>query len=130
MDIGVDYLIVGLVCCLIVIVALWVVGLFTSEPFGTNTSELNLFYRPIPNIFLADNYYNYKLNKPHTTTPTATLGEIATNAFIYSRPIERQIICRSHQNRANCWEDNVNGCAWVYGFDGPGYCEVGQNVWP
>jgi hypothetical protein len=93
-------------------------------------SDTNLFFKPIENIFLSDNYYNYKLNKPNIKQNIQSLGEITFDSYLYSKPTSQKIICTSHKNRANCWEDNVNNCQWFYKIDGGSYCGVGQNIWP
>lgn len=96
-----------------------------SETFNTN-----LFFKPIPNIFLTDDYYNYEINKPDIIQDTKSLGDITFDSYLYSKPIGKKIICSSHTNRADCWEDNVNNCQWVHKIDGNSYCDVGQNIWP
>lgn len=96
------------------------------ELFDIN-SETNLFFQPISNIFLSD---NYKLNHPEITQNTQSLGNIKFNSFLYSKPTTQKIICASHKNKANCWEDNVNNCQWVHKIDGSSYCDVGPSIWP
>ena len=91
------------------------------EQFDTDT---NLFFKPIDNIFLGDNYYNYELNYPEIKQQTKSLGEITFNSYLYSKPIEQKIICTSHKNRADCWKDNVNNCQWVYKINNNSYCDV------
>lgn len=103
--------------------------------FLTNTNEhfnTNLFFQPIPNIFLGDNYYNYKLNKPdyNLQNQTEPINKITFDAFLYSKPTSQKIICLAHTNRADCWEDNVNNCQWVHKIDGGSYCDVGLPLWP
>lgn len=112
---------------IIILICLIIIYISTKgkEPFNTN-----IFYKQIPNIFLSDNYYNYELNKPQIKENTKSLGKIEFNSFLYSKPTRKKIICSSHTNRANCWEDNVNNCQWVHKIDGGSYCDVGQNIWP
>lgn len=93
-----------------------------NEYFNNDT---NLFFRPVENIFLANNPYNYEFNRPEIIQKTKPLSEISFNSFLYSQPIGQRIICASHKNRANCWEDNFNNCQWVHRIDGNSYCEVG-----
>lgn len=112
---------------IIIIICLIVIYISTN---GKETFNTNLFFKPIPNIFLTNNYYNYESNKPEIKQDTKSLGEIEFNSFLYSKPIEKKIICSSHKNRADCWEDNVNNCQWVYKIDENSYCDVGQNIWP
>lgn len=95
-----------------------------------NESGLNLYFAPIKNIFLTDDYNNYNLNKPKNKQETQSLSEITFNTYLYSKPTTQKIICSSHTNRANCWEDNTNNCQWVYKIDGNSYCDVGLNLWP
>lgn len=111
----------------IIIICLIIIYISTN---GSETFDTNLFFQPIPNIFLSDNYYNYKLNRPNIKQDTKSLGKIQFNSFLYSKPIGQKIICASHKNRADCWEDNVNNCQWVHKIDGNSYCDVGANIWP
>lgn len=100
---------------------------------GNSITDENLYFVPIKNIFLNDNYYNYELNKPNKPNikqNTQSIGEITFDSYLYSKPTSQKIICASHKNRANCWEDNVNNCQWVYKIDSGSYCDVGQNIWP
>jgi len=104
---------------------------YKYEKFVSNDNkDLNLYFVPLKNIFLNDNYYNYKLNRPIIKQNIKPLEQIDVNAFLYSKPTTQKIICSSHKNRANCWEDNVNNCLWVHKIDGNSYCEVGPNIWP
>jgi len=112
---------------IIILICLIIIYIFTNN---NETFDTNLFFQPISNIFLSDNYYSYELNKPNMKTNTKSLGEITLNSYLYSKPIGQKIICSSHKNRADCWEDNVNNCQWVHKIDGNSYCDVGQNIWP
>jgi hypothetical protein len=97
---------------------------------GNGNRDLNLYFVPLKNIFLDDNFYNYNLNRPRNKEQTQSLGEITFNSNLYSKPTTQKIICSSHINRADCWEDNVNNCQWVHKIDGGSYCDVGPNIWP
>lgn len=103
------------------------------EKFVSNDNYnvgVNQYFIPIKNIFLNDNYYNYKFNKPIIKQNQQPLEKITFDSFLYSKPTTQKIICSSHKNRANCWEDNVNNCQWIHKIDGNSYCEVGRNIWP
>lgn len=113
------------IMCIFLIIIKYVYYLI--ENFDSNK---NLFFQSIPNIFLSDNYYNYELNRPEISQPTQSLGEITFNSFLYSKPTTQKIICSSHTNIANCWEDNYNNCQWVHKIDGNSYCDVGPSIWP
>ena len=115
----------------IIIISLCFITIYIFiNKFELFNADTNLFFKPIENIFLSDNYYNYKLNKPNIKQNIQSLGEITFDSYLYSKPTSQKIICTSHKNRANCWEDNVNNCQWVYKIDGGSYCGVGQNIWP
>lgn len=105
----------------------FIIFLNINEKFDT---DKNLFFQPIQNIFLSDNYYNYKLNHPNIKKTPETLGKITFDSFLYSKPTTQKIICSSHTNYADCWEDNVNNCQWVHKIDGNSYCDVGPSIWP
>lgn len=92
--------------------------------------DLNLYFVPLKNIFLGDNFYNYKLNKRTNKQEIQSLGKITFDSYLYSKPTTQKIICSSHTNRADCWEDNVNNCQWVHKIDSESYCDVGPNIWP
>lgn len=113
----------------IIIILICLIVIYLSAN-NNETFDTNLFFQPIPNIFLSDNYYSYELNKPDIKTNTKSIGEITFNSYLYSKPTSQKIICSSHKNRADCWEDNVNNCQWVYKIDGNSYCDVGKNIWP
>jgi hypothetical protein len=100
---------------------------FTNKYEHFNINK-NLFFQPIDNIFLADNYYNYELNYPDIKHKTDSLENIKFNSYLYSKPTSQKIICASHKDRANCWSDNVNNCQWVYKIDGDSYCNVAP-IW-
>ena len=87
-------------------------------------SNLNQYFIPLKNIFLGDNYYNYQLNHPEIKENTESLGKITFDSYLYSKPTTQKIICSSHTNRADCWEDNVNNCQWIHKIDGGSYCDV------
>ena len=110
---------------IIICICLISIYVFNYENFNSNK---NLFFQPINNIFLSDNYYNYKLNRPKIKPKTQSLDSIVSNSYIYSKPISQKIICASHTNRANCWEDNVNNCQWIHKIDGGSYCNVAP-IW-
>ena len=116
--------IIFIIICLICLIVIYI-STNSKERFNTN-----LFFKPIPNIFLSNNYYNYKLNKPEINQNTKSLDDITFNSYLYSKPTSKKIFCSSHINRADCWEDNVNNCQWVHKIDGGSYCDVGQNIWP
>lgn len=97
---------------------------------STDDLNTNLYFLPLKNIFLNDNYNNYKLNRPIIKQTEKPLEQIELNAFLYSKPTTQKIICSSHKNRANCWEDNYNNCQWIHKIDGNSYCDVGTNIWP
>lgn len=110
---------------------------FTYEKFNSNSylnsdsnsdSNINSYFKPLKNIFLGDNYYNYQLNHPNQTNNTQSLNEISFDSFIYSKPITQKIICSSHTNRGDCWEDNVNNCQWIHKIDSKSYCDVAP-IW-
>lgn len=103
--------------------------ILSDENFASDEKK-NLFFKPIKNIFLTDDYYNYQINHPDVKLPKSSLGDITFNAFLYSKPTTQKIICSSHKNRADCWEDNINNCQWVHKIDGSSYCDVGPNIWP
>ena len=116
---------------IIIICLFFLVYQHNYEKFiSNNDNNVNLYFLPLKNIFLTDNYYNYKLNKPIIKPNEKPLEQIELNAFLYSKPSTQKIICSSHKNRANCWEDNVNNCQWVHKIDGNSYCEIGKNIWP
>lgn len=119
-----EYKITFIIIILICIISIYIFA-NNNETFDTN-----LFFKPIPNIFLADDYYNYELNRPDIKQDTKSLGKITFNSHLYSKPTSQKIICSSHTNRADCWEDNVNNCQWVHKIDGNSYCDVGPNIWP
>ena len=89
-------------------------------------SNDNSYFKPLKNIFLGDNYYNYLLNSPKIIVNDESLKTITIDAFLYSKPTAQKIICSSYTNRADCWEDNTNNCQWVYKIDNGSYCDVGQ----
>jgi len=107
---------------------------FTSTQSNNNNNDddnnnINSFYTPIKNIFLTNNYYNYQDNKPKKNFKIPeSLEKIKLDSFIYSKPTSQKIICSSHTNRADCWEDNVNNCQWVYKIDNGSYCDVAP-IW-
>ena len=104
---------------------------YKYEKFVSNDNkDLNLYLVPLQNIFLSDNYYNYKLNRPIIKQNEKPLEQLEFNTFLYSKPTTQKIICSSHKNRADCWEDNVNNCQWVHKIDSNSYCGVGPNIWP
>lgn len=116
---------------IIIIICLFVIiYILRYENFVSNNgyADLNLYFVPIKNIFLSDNFYN--LNRPKNKQQTQSLGEISFNSYLYSKPTTQKIICSSHTNSADCWEDNVNNCQWVHKIDGKSYCGVGVNLWP
>ena len=112
---------------IIIIICLISIYIFTN---GNETFDTNIFFKQIPNIFLADNYYNYELNKPNIKPNIGTIDDITFDTYLYSKPTTQKIICSAHANSADCWEDNVNNCQWVHMIDGGSYCKVGQNIWP
>ena len=93
-----------------------------------NDLNTNLYFKPLKNIFLGNNYYNYQNNHPKIIQKTQSLDDITFNSFLYSKPTTQKIICSSHLNRANCWEDNVNNCQWIHKIDGGSYCDVAP-IW-
>jgi len=119
--------IIIIVACLFVIIYKHKYEKFVSSDVN---GDLNLYFVPLKNIFLGDNFYNYNLNKQKNKQQTQSLGEITFNSYLYSKPTTRKIICSSHTNRADCWEDNVNNCQWVHKIDAKSYCDVGANIWP
>lgn len=104
---------------------------YKYEKFVSNIeNDINLYFVPLKNIFLGDNYYNYNLNKSEIKQNLQSLEKITSDAYLYSKPTTQKIICSTHKNKADCWEDNVNNCQWKYKIDGNSYCDVGQNIWP
>jgi hypothetical protein len=100
-----------------------------NENFLLNQDNTNSYYKPLKNIFLTDNYYNYIDNHPKNNEKSPeSLNKIKLDSFLYSKPTTQKIICSSHTNRANCWEDNVNNCQWVYKIDNGSYCDVAP-IW-
>jgi len=115
----------------IIIISICLISIYiTSKKCELFNSDTNLFFQPISNIFLSDNYYNYNFNRPDIKTNTKSLSDITFNSYLYSKPISKKIICSSYKNRGDCWEDNVNNCQWVYKIDNGSYCDVGSNIWP
>ena len=98
-----------------------------NESFDLDKNN-NLFYKQHENIFLSDNFYNYKKNYPNIDYNYESLDKISMDAYLYSKPTTQKIICSNHTNEANCWEDNVNNCQWVYKIDGNSYCDVAK-IW-
>ncbi len=95
----------------------------------SNNDNINSFFIPLKNIYLNDNYDNYILNRPKNNLKISeSLNKINSDSFLYSKPITQKIICLSHTNRADCWEDNVNNCQWVYNIDNGSYCDVAP-IW-
>lgn len=118
----------------IIIILICIISIYIFAN-GSETFDTNLFFQPIPNIFLANNYYNYELNRPNIKQDTKSLNKIQFNSFLYSKPTSQKIICSSHKNMADCWEDNENNCQWVHknpqgNFIRGSYCDVGANIWP
>ena len=101
---------------------------FLSDNLNDIETNVNSYFKPIQNIFLADNYYNYIKNRPIIQKTTQSLDTITLDSFLYSKPTTQKIICSSHSNRANCWEDNINNCQWIHKIDGSSYCDVAP-VW-
>lgn len=102
---------------------------FLSDKQNINENNDDLFYTPLNNIFLGDNYYNYVNNRPNDNLKIPeSLNKIKFDSYIYSKPTTQKIICLSHKNVANCWEDNVNNCQWVYKIDNGSYCDVAP-IW-
>lgn len=125
------------ICILVFVLVFQILNSFWNENFSSlnkkfNSKEkennTNLYLTPIKNIFLGDNYNNYQLNKPEITQQTQPLTQITFDSFLYSKPTTQKIICSSHKNSANCWEDNVNNCQWVYKIDSGSYCDVAP-IW-
>lgn len=119
-----------IIICFFIIIYKYECEKFLSNLNENNDTKTNLYFVPIKNIFLGDNYYNYKLNKPEIKQEYQSLDDITFNSYLYSKPTTQKIICLSHTNIANCWEDNVNNCQWVNKIDGGSYCDVGRNIWP
>ncbi len=101
-----------------------------NENFNSINSGTDLYMKPLKNIFLGDNFYNYNLNQPDIIDKTESLGKITFDTFLYSKPTTQKIICSSHTNSGDCWEDNVNNCQWVHKIDGGSFCDVGLNIFP
>jgi hypothetical protein len=97
---------------------------FTND----NSNNINPYFKPLKNIFLANNYYNYQ-NKPlPKIDKSQSIKNITTDAYLYSKPTTQKIICSSHTNVADCWEDSVNNCQWVNKIDSESYCNVAP-IW-
>lgn len=120
----------NLIFITIICVIYILIFIFVDLKYELFNVEPNLFFKPIKNIFLSDDYYNYKLNKPEINKNVETIGKITFDTYLYSKPTSQKIICSSHKNRGDCWEDNVNNCQWIHRIDGGSYCDVGQNIWP
>ena len=61
------------------------------EQFDTDTdtdTDTKLFFKPIDNIFLGDNYNNYELNYPEIKQQTKSIGEITFNSYLYSEQVK------------------------------------------
>ena len=103
-----------------------------NENFIINSNDdeenKNIFYKPLKNIFLSDSYDNYEKNEPTKDNKIIQpLNTILYDSFLYSKPTIKKIICSSHKNRADCWEDNVNNCQWIHKIDGKSFCNVAPN---
>ena len=112
---------------IVILICLILIYLFSNKKEYFDT---NLFFQSIDNIFLNNNYDNNKLNKSKITHKTQSFKNITKNAYLYSKPTSQKIICASHKNIADCWEDNTNNCQWKYKINGNSYCEVGLPIWP
>jgi hypothetical protein len=110
---------------IIILLGVLLIFLQNKENFK---SDINSFYIPEKNIFLTDDYYNYINNKPKPDVKRIPLSKLTFDAYLYAKPTREKIICSNHVNRANCWEDNVNNCEWVYRIDGGSYCRVGKKM--
>ncbi len=116
-------LIIVFIFILLIILSIFLI--INKENFESN---INLFYLPEKNIFLSDDYYNYINNKPKPNIKKMPLSKITFDSYLYAKPTREKIICSNHINSANCWEDNVNNCEWIYKIDGGSYCTVGKKM--
>ena len=91
--------------------------LYHSELFDTN-----LFFEPLPNIFLNSDYLNYNLNKVKEVPNYSTVGQISYDSYINSDIVSTKIICSNYDNQGDCWDNNH--CQWINKIDGGSYCDM------
>lgn len=86
------------------------------------TFDTNLFFKPLPNIFLNNNFLNYNLDKTNEKPNYNSLEQISYNSFINSDIVSTKIICANYDNQGDCWDNNH--CQWNYRIDGNSYCDM------
>ena len=84
--------------------------------------DTNLFFKPMPNIFLGSNYLNYDLKEVKKVPEYNTLGQISYDSYINSDIVSTKIICSNYNNQGDCWDNNH--CQWIYKIDGGSYCDM------
>ena len=84
--------------------------------------DTNLFFKPLPNIFLDFNFLNYDLNKVKKEPDYNTLEQISYNSYIGSDIVSTKIICSNYNNQGDCWDNNH--CQWISKIDGGSYCSM------
>lgn len=94
------------------------------EKFDSN--DENLFYQPIPNIFLTSNNLNYINNKSKQDTNYKSLGQISYDSYINSDTVANKIICLNYTNEADCWQNNH--CEWVYKIHDKSFCQLAKKT--
>jgi hypothetical protein len=106
----------------IVILGLFFHNQYESFDCGSNSDsdKINLFYKPLPNIYVSSSYSDNKNFK--ITDDVKPLSDITIDSYIYSDPISTKIICSNYTNQANCWDDN--NCQWISKIDSGSYCDV------
>jgi hypothetical protein len=114
---------------LLIIIIFFIIYINNINENFNSDNEINNYNKPIKNIFLGDNYYNYKLNYPKINKNYESLKKITLDSYLYSKPITQKIICSNHKNIADCWQDNVNNCQWIHKIDSnDSYCNIGPKL--
>lgn len=109
------YFIIGLLIIISIVIIYW-------NNINYELFDINLFYKPLNNIFLGNNYDNYKYDLSDTKQNVQSLSQISQDSYLYSDSISKKIICSNYTNQANCWANN--NCQWINNITGISYCEV------